>query len=92
MSTMQESTTSSVTTAAKWPAQTTTFLTNLKTSLSIFDDEISSLGEEHTTAYKTFVTGYKNAFTDIWPKMCYRLTQLSERYGTPRIKRLSEQL
>ena len=69
MSTTQESSTSSVTTAAKRPAQTTTFLTNLKTSLSIFDDEISSLGEEHTTAYKTFVTGYKNAFTDIWPKI-----------------------
>ena len=69
MSTTQESSTSSVTTAAKWPAQTTTFLTNLKTSLSMFDDEISSLGEEHTTAYKTFVTGYKNAFTDIWPKI-----------------------
>ena len=69
MSTTQKSGTSSVTMAAKRPAQTTFFLTKLKTSLSIFDDEISSLGEERTTAYKTFITGYKNAFTDIWPKI-----------------------
>ena len=69
MSTTQKSGTSSVTTAAKRPAQTTIFLTKLKTSLSIFDDEISSLGEERTTAYETFITGYKNAFTDIWSKI-----------------------
>ena len=69
MSTTQKSGTSSVTMAAKWPAQTTIFLTKLKTSLSIFDDEISSLGEERTTAYETFIAGYKNAFTDIWPKI-----------------------
>ena len=96
MSTTQESSTSSVTTAAKRPAQTTTFLTNLKTSLSIFDDEISSLGEEHTTAYKTFVTGYKNAFTDIWPKIetADVTTLLSSVKDTElrALKRLSEQL
>ena len=69
MSTTQKSAASSVTTAAKRPAQTMLFLTKVKTSLSIFDDEISSLGEKHATAYKTFVTGDKNAFTDIWPKI-----------------------
>ena len=69
MSTTQKSGTSAVTTAAKRPAQTTIFLTKLKTALSIFDDEISSLGEERTTAYETFITGYQTAFTDIWPKI-----------------------
>ena len=96
MSTTQESSTSSITTAAKQPAQTTTFLTNLKTSLSIFDDEISSLGEEHTTAYKTFVTGYKNAFTDIWPKIeTADVTALLSSVKDTELcalKRLSEQL
>ena len=96
MSTTQESSTSSVTTAAKRPAQTTTFLTNLKTSLSIFDDEISSLGEEHTTAYKTFVTGYKNAFTDIWPKIetadVTALLSSVKDTELHTLKRLSEQL
>ena len=96
MSTTQESSTSSVTTAAKRPAQTTTFLTNLKTSLSIFDDEISSLGEEHTTAYKTFVTGYKNAFTDIWPKIktadVTALLSSVKDTELRALKRLSEQL
>ena len=96
MSTTQESSTSSVTMAAKQPAQTTTFLTNLKTSLSIFDDEISSLGEEHTTAYKTFVTGYKNAFTDIWPKIktadVTALLSSVKDTELRALKRLSEQL
>ena len=96
MSTTQESSTSSVTTAAKRPAQTTTFLTNLKTSLSIFDDEISSLGEEHTKAYKTFVTGYKNAFTDIWPKIqtadVTALLSSVKDTELRALKRLSEQL
>ena len=96
MSTTQKSSTSSVTTAAKRPAQTTTFLTNLKTSLSIFDDEISSLGEEHTTAYKTFVTGYKNAFTDIRPKIqtadVTALLSSVKDTELHALKRLSEQL
>ena len=69
MSTTQKSGTSAVTSAAKRPTQTTIFLTKLKTALSIFDDEISSLGEERTTAYETFITGYQTAFTDIWPKI-----------------------
>ena len=96
MSTTQKSSTSSVTTAAKRPAQTTTFLTKLKTSLSIFDDEISSLGEERTTAYETFVTGYKNAFTDIWPKIqtadVTALLSSVKDTELRALKRLSEQL
>ena len=69
MSTTQKSGMSAVTSAAKWPTQTMIFLTKLKTALSIFDDEISSLEEERTTAYETFITGYQTAFTDIWPKI-----------------------
>ena len=60
---------SSVMTAAKRPAQTTIFLAKLHTALSIFDDQISSLGEECSTAYETLITGYKEAFTEIWPKI-----------------------
>ena len=49
--------------------QTTIFLAKLRTALSIFDDQISSLGEERSTAYETFITGYKEAFAEIWPKI-----------------------
>ena len=69
MATMQKPSTSSVTMAAKRPAKTKTFSAKLRTALSIFDDQISSLGEERTTAYKTFITAYKEAFTEIWPKI-----------------------
>ena len=96
MSTTQKSGTSSVMTAAKRPAQTTIFLTKLKTSLSIFDDQISSLGEERTTAYETFITGYKEAFTDIWPKIqAADVTVLLSSVKDTELrvlKRLSEQL
>ena len=67
--TTQPPSTSSVTTAAKWPVKTKTFLAKLRTALSIFDDQISSLGKERTTAYETFITAYKEAFTEIWPKI-----------------------
>ena len=53
----------------KRPTQTTIFLVKLHTALSIFDDQISSLGEEHSTTYETFITGYKEAFTEIWLKI-----------------------
>ena len=96
MSTTQKPGTSSVTTAAKRPAETTIFLTKLRTALSIFDDQISSLGEKRSTTYETFITGYKEAFTDIWPKIqaadvtvllsSVKDTELHE------LKRLSEQL
>ena len=96
MSTAQKSSTSAVTTAAKRPVQTTTFLTKLKTALSIFDDEISSLGEQRTTAYETFVTTYQTAFTDIWPKIqtANVTTLLRSVMDTElrALKRLSEQL
>ena len=96
MSTMQKSGTSAVTSATKRPTQTTIFLTKLKTALSIFDDEISSLGEECTTAYETFITGYQTAFTDIWPKIqtANVTTLLNSVKDTElrALKRLSEQL
>ena len=66
---MQKTSTSPVTTAAKRPAQTKTFLAKVRTALSIFDDQISSLGEERETAYETFTTTYKEAFAEIWPKI-----------------------
>ena len=65
MVTTQKPSTSSVTTAVKRPAQTKTFLANLRTALSIFDDQISSLGKERATAYETFITAYKEAFAEI---------------------------
>ena len=96
MSTTHKSGTSSVTTAAKRPVQTTIFLTKLKTSLSIFDNQIYSLGEECTTAYETFITGYKEAFTDIWPKIqAADVTVLLSSVKDTELralKRLSEQL
>ena len=96
MSTAQKSSTSAVTAAAKRPAQTTIFLTKLKTALSIFDDEISSLGEQRATAYETFITAYQTAFTDIWPKIqtANITTLLSSVKDTElhALKRLSEQL
>ena len=69
MATMQKPSTSSVMTAAKRPAQTTIFLAKLHTALSVFDDQISSLDEEHSTVYETFITGYKEAFAEIWLKI-----------------------
>ena len=67
--TMQQPSRSSVTTATKRPAKTKTFLAKLRTALSIFDDKISSLGKERATAYETFITTYKEAFAEIWPKI-----------------------
>ena len=69
MATKQKPSTSSVTTAAKRPTKTETFLAKLRTALSIFDDQISSLGEERATAYETFITAYKEAFAEIWQKI-----------------------
>ena len=69
MATTQKPSTSSVTTAAKRPTQTKTFLVNLRTALSIFDDQISSLGDERAAAYETFITSYKEAFAEIWLKI-----------------------
>ena len=65
----QASTSTPVMTAAKRPAKTQTFLETLHTALTIFDDQIATLTKVRETAYKTFVTAYKEAFTKIWPKI-----------------------
>ena len=67
--TPQASTSASVTTAAKRPAKTKTFLDRIRTALIIFDDQISSLDAGRTTTHETFITAYKEAFTEIWPKI-----------------------
>ena len=69
MTTMPQPSTSSVTTAVKRPTKTKTFLARIRTALVIFNDQISSLDKGHTTAYETFVTAYKEAFTEIWSKI-----------------------
>ena len=69
MATTQKASTSSVTTAVKRTAQTKTFLADLRTALSIFDDQISSLGDKCAAMYETFITSYKEAFAEIWPKI-----------------------
>ena len=60
---------SQVTTAAKQPAKTKKFLADISAALDIFDDEISSLGDCHATAYETFILTYRSAFAEIWPKI-----------------------
>ena len=65
----QAGTSTPVSTAAKRPAKTQTFLKSLRAALSIFDDKIATLTDVRETAYKTFVTAYKAAFTKIWPKI-----------------------
>ena len=65
----QASTSTPVSTAAKRPAKTQTFLKSLRAALSIFDDKIATLTDVRETAYETFVTTYKTAFTKIWPKI-----------------------
>ena len=65
----QAGTSTPVSTAAKRPAKTQTFLKSLCAALSIFDDEIATLTEVRETAYETFITAYKEAFAKIWPKI-----------------------
>ena len=65
----QASTSTSITTAAKRPAKTQTFLDKLRAALQIFDDQIATFNEGRVTAYKTFVQAYKKAFAEIWPKI-----------------------
>ena len=57
------------TTAAKRPDKTKKFLADISAALDIFDDEISSLGDCHSTAYETFILSYRSAFANIWPKI-----------------------
>ena len=65
----QAGTSTPVSTAARRPAKTQNFLKSLRAALSIFDDEIATLTDVRETAYETFVTAYKAAFTKIWPKI-----------------------
>ena len=65
----QARTSTPVTTATKRPAKTKIFLARLRAALIIFDDQISSLDEGCATAYETFITAYKDAFANIWPKI-----------------------
>ena len=65
----QASTSTPAMTATKRPAKTQIFLKTLRTALTIFDDQIATLTEVCETAYKTFVTAYKEAFYKIWPKI-----------------------
>ena len=58
-----------VTTAAKRPDKTVKFLAYIKAALDIFDDEISSLGDRHFTAYENFILSYRSTFAKIWPKV-----------------------
>ena len=58
-----------VTTATKRPNKTKKFLARIHAALIIFDNQISSLGECRATVYETFTTSYRDAFTDIWPKI-----------------------
>ena len=67
--TPQAPTRNPITMAAKRPDKTKKFLANITAVLDIFDDQITSLGDCHTTAYETFIISYRNAFADIWPKI-----------------------
>ena len=60
--------TAPVSKAAKRPNKTMRFLADIKDAIDVFDDEISST-EHRSTAYKTFISSYKSAFTHIWPKI-----------------------
>ena len=44
-------------------------LADISVALDIFDDEISSLGDYRSTAYKTFILSYRRAFANIWLKI-----------------------
>ena len=96
MATMQKPGTSSVTRLQKGPRRQQYFWPNCATALSIFDDQISSLGEECSTAYETFITGYKEAFAEIWPKIQTAditvVLSLVKDTELDQLRRLSEQL
>ena len=59
-----------VTVATKRPEKTKQFLTDVKTAITTFDDQISSLDRDvRGTAYNIFSMAYKEAFSTIWPKI-----------------------
>ena len=65
----QASSSTSITTAAKRPAKTQTFLAMLRMALTTFDGQIATFNKDCAIAYKTFVQAYKEAFAEIWPKI-----------------------
>ena len=61
--------TAPVSKAAKRPNKTMRFLADIKDTIDLFDDEISSHGDPRATAYENFISSYKSAFAHIWPKI-----------------------
>ena len=52
---------------AKHPGKTQTFITAVQTAMEIFDDEIGSLMQDiHLKACKNLVRSYKTALTTVW--------------------------
>ena len=64
MSTMS---TTKISSQAKHPDKTQTFVTAVRTAMEIFEDEIGSLSRDvHLKAYKTLVQSYRKALTVVW--------------------------
>ena len=58
-----------MTTAAKRPEKTTTFLDEIEKAMDEFDDEVSSPShDERKAAYNNLATSYKTALMTIWDK------------------------
>ena len=58
-----------VTTAAKRPEKTTTFLDEIEKAMDEFDDEVSSPShDERKATYNNLATSYKTALMTIWDK------------------------
>ena len=52
---------------AKHPGKTQTFITAVQTAMEIFDDEIGSLTQDiHLKAYKNLVRSYRTVLTMVW--------------------------
>ena len=64
MSTMS---TTKISSRAKHPDKTQTFITAVQTAMEIFEDEIGSLSQDiRLKAYKTLVRSYRKALTTVW--------------------------
>ena len=56
-----------ITSQAKHPDKTQTFVTAVQTAMETFDDEIGSLTQDiHLKAYKNLVLSYRTALTTVW--------------------------
>ena len=54
---------------AKRREKTSKFLDNVEQALNTFDEEVFSIiSQEHETAYRNFVTSYRDAFATVWHK------------------------